>query len=86
MKQKDEMKQWLKERDEVVLSLDVERFKEFYQKWAKRGVYDMQLPSGEVIEISMRMAICGMANPPKRKLKEAQVWLIERGYKCEWQG
>lgn len=86
MKQKDEMKQWLKERDEVVLSLDVERFKEFYQKWMKRGVYGVQLPSDEVIEISMRMAICGMANPPKRKLKEAREWLIERGYKCEWQG
>lgn len=78
------MNQWLKERDEAVLSLDVEKLKAFYLKWQKSGIYDEQLPSDEVLEISMRKSICGLADPPKDKLAEAKEWLKKRGYSCEW--
>lgn len=73
-------KQWLKERDEAILSLDVEKFKKFYHKWEKKGIYTEPLPSDDVIEISIRKCVCGMANPPKDKLAEARVWLALRGY------
>ena len=76
----NEFYEWLKERDEVTLSLDIDKFKAFYRKWQKKGVYDMELPSDEVIEISMRKCICAMANPPADKLAEARAWLSERGY------
>ena len=76
----EEFYEWLKERDEVTLSLNIDKFKAFYRKWQKKGVYDLELPSDEVIEISMRKCVCAMANPPKDKLAEARAWLSERGY------
>lgn len=77
-----QFEQWIKERDEVAYSFDVERFKKFYKKWAKRGVYENNiLPSDEVIEITMRKMVCAMRNPKSDKLAEAKTWLIERGYK-----
>ena len=76
----EEFYEWLKERDEVTLSLDIDKFKAFYRKWQKKGVYDMELPSDEIIEISMRKCICAMAKPPVDKLAEARAWLSERGY------
>lgn len=76
----EEFYEWLKERDEVTLSLDIDKFKAFYRKWQKKGIYDMELPSDEVIEISMRKCVCAMAKPPADKLAEARAWLSERGY------
>ena len=73
-------KQWLKERDEAILTFDVDTFKRFYHKWEKKGIYTEPLPSDEVIEISIRKCVCGMANPPTDKLAEARVWLSLRGY------
>lgn len=49
MKQKEWLKIWREERDEVAKTYDVEKFKEFYKKWAKRGIYNLQLPSDQVI-------------------------------------
>ena len=77
---RNDHKQWLKERDEAAYSFDVDKFKKFYEKWQKRGVYNMPLPSDEVIEISMRKMVCSMANPDEDKLAEARAWLSERGY------
>lgn len=79
----EQMKQWVKEREEAVLSLDIEKLKEFYRKWAKYGIYNEQLPSDKVLEITIRKCICGLADPPKDKLAEAKEWLEERGYSCE---
>ncbi len=75
-----EFDEWLKERDEVMQTFDVDRFKEFYRKWADRGMYQMPLPSDDVIEIAMRKCVCGMSNPRLEKLAEARAWLAERGY------
>lgn len=80
MRQSKEHKQWLKERNEAVCSFDVEKFKAFYRKWEKRGVYSEPLPKDEVIEISMRKCVCGLADPDPKKLAEARAWLSERGY------
>ena len=75
-----EFNEWLKERDEVVLSFDTDKFKAFYKKWHKKGVYQLDMPSDMVIEITMRKCVCGLANPPKDKLAEARTWLSEHGY------
>lgn len=81
MRVSKEHKQWLKERDEVLYTFDVEKFKSFYRKWAKRGIYeDKVLPDDKVLEISMRKMICNLANPREDKLAEARAWLSERGY------
>lgn len=80
MIQSKEFKQWLKERDEAICSFDVDTFKAFYHKWEKQGMYTEPLPSDEVIEVSMRKCVCGLANPPKDKLAEARAWLSEHGY------
>lgn len=81
MRSSKEHQQWLRERDETAYSFDVEKFKAFYRKWVKRGIYeDKPLPSDEVIAISMRKMVCAMANPRKDKLAEARAWLSERGY------
>ena len=72
---------WAAERDEAVLSLDVFKFREFYEKWLRLGVYDNPLPDNDfVIEVTMRQCILGMANPPKKAKKEAQKWLKDRGF------
>lgn len=34
-------REWLKERDEVVKSYDVQKFKEFVKKWSELGVYHL---------------------------------------------
>ena len=75
-----ELKQWKRERDKVIYTFDVKKFKKFYEKWKKKGVYTEPLPSDEVIEISMRKCVCGLLNPRKDKLAEARAWLSERGY------
>lgn len=80
MRQSKEFKQWLKERDEAIYTFNVEKFKAFYRKWEKRGFYTEPLPSDEVIEVSMRKCVCGLANPREDKLAEARAWLAERGY------
>lgn len=76
----DLMKRWLEERDAAALSFDVEKFKAFYRKWQDRGVYDMPLPSDEVLEITLRKMVLMMAKAPKEKVEEAQEWLRERGF------
>ena len=34
-----EIHEWVKERDSVVLTHDIQKFKEFYEKWKRRGIY-----------------------------------------------
>lgn len=77
----DLLRQFVKERDEAVLTFDVPTFRRFYKRWADKGVYDRRLlPPDNVVEISLRQMVIGMANPPKDKLEEAKAWLRARGY------
>ena len=80
----DLLRQFVKERDEAVLSLDIPTFRRFYKKWANLGFYDKRmLPPDNIIEISLRQMIIGLADPPKDKLEEAKDWLRARGYDTE---
>ena len=75
------MQRWIKERDEVALSYDVEKFKAFFRKWQLLGVYSkgMKLPADNVIEITMRKMVYHMAKSTQEQKKEAEKWLIEHG-------
>lgn len=77
------LKQFVKERDEAILTFDIEVFKKFYIKWVKLGVYKPNfLPNdNKILEISLRKMVLGMANPPEDKAREAREWLRARGYK-----
>jgi len=81
IKTKDLLPIWRKERDEAALSFDVETFRRFYEKWHRRGFYDIPLPADDrVIEIAIREMVLGLANPPEDKKKEARDWLEANGY------
>ena len=79
----DMMHRWVKERDKVVKTLDVQKFKTFYYKWKRRGVYQLDLPDDDVIEISMRKMILAMASSTEKEKEAARQWLFERGYSDE---
>lgn len=75
------MSEWLKERDEVVKTYDIEKFKQFFRKWQVKGIYDrkMPLPADEVIEISLRKMVYHMTSATEEQKKEAEAWLIAHG-------
>jgi len=83
MNQQKWIRLWKEERDKVMKTYDVELFKKFYEKWRKRGVYQMDLPQDNIIEISMRKCVYAMDNTTKEEREEARAWLAERGYKAE---
>ena len=79
------LKTWLKERDKVVKSYDIDAFKAFWHKWQSKGIYDkrMQLPSDKVIEISMRKMVFHMESATEDEKKEAELWLHLHGCSTE---
>lgn len=83
MKERDWVKLWLKERDEVMKTYDVEKFKEFYLKWKNRGFYLLGLPSDSVIERSMRKGVYHMESATEEEKAEAKEWLESHGYTTE---
>lgn len=77
---------WLKERDEAAYSFDVDKFRTFYAKWYKRGMYRIPpnlLPEDGVLEITLRKMVVNFADPIPEKYAEAKEWLLSRGYDLE---
>lgn len=79
MNQNRLIKIWMRERDAAVRTQDVETFKAFYLKWARRGIYDMHMPADKVIEISMRKMLYHMASATEAEKAEAKTWLETHG-------
>lgn len=84
MKMNDKLlRQWDKELNAAVETLDLQTFKEFQKKWTEIGVYEKEVvekATDAVIEISIRkmaMALPSITPETKRKAKE---WLTFRGY------
>lgn len=79
-----EIKDFVKDRDKAVREAcrtgDLESFKAFYEKYKKRGLYKLPLPSDEVLEISIRKMLLNTASATIEEYAEAYKWLIERGY------
>lgn len=80
-----EIKEFVRDRDKAVREAcrtgDLENFKEFFEKYQKRGVYKLlPLPSDEVLEVSIRKMLLNTASATIEEYAEAYKWLIERGY------
>ena len=79
-----EIKEFVKDRDKAVREAcrtgDLENFKAFYEKYQKRGLYKLPLPSDEVLEISVREMLCYTASATNEEKAEAYKWLVERKY------
>lgn len=74
------LEDFVKERNEAVITYDVETFKKFYAKWKKLGVYEVPLPIDQVLEISMRKMVYATPSFTQEQRDEAKKWLVERGY------
>ena len=67
------------ERDKAVKSLNVNEFREFYERWYKRGIYHLPLPNDRVIEIVLRKMMLMIKSASDQEREEAKKWLDERG-------
>lgn len=75
----DEFRRWKRDRDKAIASMDVEKFKGFYYKWAVKGLYTAPLPPDNVIEIAMRKMAVSIPSLPAKLRTDAEVWLITHG-------
>lgn len=71
---------WRNERDEIIKTQDVEQFKNFYRKWKARGIYELEMPPDNVIEVSLRKMLYHMASATEEEKNQAEKWLIENGF------
>lgn len=74
---------WMEERNEVIKTLDVQKFKEFWQKWSAKGFYRGGLPCDQVIEISLRKMLYNLKSATDEEKEKAKKWLEERGCDTE---
>lgn len=79
-----EIKDFVRDRDKAVKEAcrtgNLESFKAFYEKYKKRGLYILPLPSDEVLEVSIRKMLLNTASATNEEKAGAVKWLIERGY------
>lgn len=80
---KKEFELWIKERDEAIRALDVEKFKAFYDKWKAKGVYNINLPSDLVIEITLYKMLYNIKSATDEEKAKAKEWLESKGYSTE---
>lgn len=74
------MQEWILERNVVIRSLDVEKFKAFWKKRSARGFYRNGLPNDEVIEISLYKMLYNLESATEEEKNKAKEWLESRGY------
>lgn len=77
---KELMQEWILERNVVIRSLDVEKFKAFWKKWSARGFYRNGLPDDEVIEISLYNMLYNLESATEEEKNKAKEWLESRGF------
>lgn len=77
---KELMQEWILERNVVIRSLDVEKFKAFWKKWSARGFYRNGLPDDEVIEISLYKMLYNLESATEEEKNKAKEWLESRGF------
>lgn len=77
-----EIREWRRDRDNAVASLDVERFRAFYQKWTERGYYTAPLPDDvRTVEITLYKMAASLTGIPTSRREEAKDWLRHHGFK-----
>lgn len=67
---KELMQEWILERNVVIRSLDVEKFKAFWKRWSARGFYRNGLPDDEVIEISLYKMLYNLESATEEEKKD----------------
>jgi len=72
----DEIKTFVKERDEMLLANDIERCHAFY---AKHSPSQPKMPD-DVCQIAIHKARTGAKSLPKEARLESKRWLLERNY------
>lgn len=77
------MELWKKERDEVIKTLDVKKFKAFYGKWKLKGFYNGPLPNDAVIEILLHKMLYNIKSATDEEKSKAKEWLESKGYSTE---
>jgi len=86
MTNKEKFLQWRNERDEAVASLDIEKFKAFYEKWKKLGIYNGELPNDNVVELAIHKMAMEITTLPQEIKDKALVWLIEHNSRpIDWE-
>jgi len=71
----NEFKEWIKERNEAVESLNLKKFKAFYRKWQKEGVYLQPLPEDKIVELAMYKSAVEILSMPEEVKEKALKWL-----------
>lgn len=72
--------QWIKERNDAVLSMDLKKFKAFIKKWQAEGLYTMPVPDNDMIlSITMHQMVLAIEDAPEGKKILARLWLIDHG-------
>ncbi len=74
---------WKAERNKAIKSQDVDTFKAFYNKWKKRGFYELELPNDMVLEITLRKMLYNLKDATPQEKANAAKWLQERGLSTE---
>lgn len=75
----EKFKEFLKERDEVLRSLNIEKVRAFYEKWNQTP--GLRTPPREVQEIGMHKARTACLSLTKEERQFSKDWLTERGYR-----
>ena len=70
---------WKKERDEAIKSLDIRKFKKFYYKWFEKGIYEIGLPSDDIVEVTIYKMLYNLKSSTEEEKELAKNWLKERG-------
>ena len=72
---KDEIKTFVKERDEMLLACDVDRCIAFHTKYNP----GLTFPSREIAEAAMHKARTAITNFPREERVKSKLWLKEHG-------
>lgn len=75
------LKVWKMELKEAVKDCDIDKFRAFYEKWEKRGIYDKPLPDDDrLIEATMRYIVLADDAFSFGDRVKAKEWLREHGF------
>lgn len=72
-------RRYQKELEEVIETLDLEKFKQFLKRWQAMGMYEWIPKDERVIEMSMYKIASHLTVLPEETKKKARQWLLEHG-------
>ena len=81
------LEEYIKERDDAVLSLDLDKFKAFAKKWIDKGIlppYFELEDDDDLAKATMFKIILGLEDAPADKVEAAKTWLVNNGYHPEF--